>query len=405
MNAEERLFAGRAWEDFCDTLKEAGRIVNRFGPDEIDRLDKAEWYRFLSRVTRSALERFAENCEPERPRLRDTVWRQAINFQSPDQDHLLAEFVDGRHDYVIRGNRGGLPYFVIASWRAPQPLHPGESDWAAKGVAGLAEFDPTALQTTGFITSDQVHFDDLGNFEIAVAKTRPEGALDWLPITEDCVGLLVRTLYHDRHNTVPPRFTIARTDNAEPRPIEPAEMSDALAKAGQVVLGYGELVRRWWQDNLAQRPNRIRFDRAVYLSNGGVPDRHHGFGTWECGPDEALVIDFLPTPCTYWIFQLCSIWQENLDNYEDGGGHVTKAKARYNADGSVRVIVADQDPGINGNWIQPFGHAHGGMSLRFIGINGEPPEVVLRRVAISDLHRSGSSVLDAIGPILSGEVA
>ena len=123
MKAEERLFAGRAWDDFCDTLKEAGRIVDRFGPDEIDRLDKAEWYRFLSRVTRSALERFAENCEPERPRLRDTVWRQAINFQSPDQDHLLAEFVDGRHDYVIRGNRGGLPYFVIASWRAPQPLH------------------------------------------------------------------------------------------------------------------------------------------------------------------------------------------------------------------------------------------------------------------------------------------
>ena len=64
-------------------------------------------------------ERFIENSEPERPRLRDTPWRQGINFQSPDQDHLLCEFIDGTHDYVIEGTLGTIPYFVIASWSAP----------------------------------------------------------------------------------------------------------------------------------------------------------------------------------------------------------------------------------------------------------------------------------------------
>lgn len=404
MSGRDRLLSGAAWDDFCEQLKAAGRIVERFG-DEASELDRAEWYRFLARLTRNGLERFAENCEPERPRLRETPWRQSINFQSPDQDHLLAEFVDGSNDYTIRGNRGGLPYFVIASWRAPQPAHPGERAWGGEGVTGLAAFDPTALQTTGFITSDQVHFDGEGNFAIAVGQERPAGATDWLPITPDCVGLLVRTLYHDRAATVPPVFTVERADRPSPRPVRAAEVSDALAKAGQVVLGYGELVRRWWQDNLAERPNRIRFDRAVYLSNGGVPDRQHGFGTWHCGADEALVIDFSPGPCAYWIFQLCSIWQENLDNYEDGDGFVTKFTSAYGSNGSVRVIVCEGDPGIAGNRISPFGHGHGGMSLRLIGTEDEPPAVTLRRLPLALLRDQGEVALDAVLPIISGEVA
>ncbi|MBS0255302.1 MAG: hypothetical protein JSS36_08865 [Proteobacteria bacterium] len=406
MSAERRLLEGRAWDDFCEQLKAAGRVVEAFG-DEVDPLDRAEWYRFMARLARNGLERFAENCEPERPRLRDTPWRQSINFQSPDQDHLLAEFVDGAHDYVIRGNRGGLPYFVIASWRAPQPADCGARDWAPVGVAGLAEFDPTALQTTGFITADQVHFDAAGNFTVHVGQTRPEGAVDFLPITPDCVGLLVRTLYHRRVETAPPSFTIQRADQPRPRPVTPADMAAALAKAGQVALGYAELVRRWWQDNLARRPNRIRFDRAVYLSNGGVPDRHHGFGTWQCAADEALVIDFTPSACNYWIFQLCSIWQENLDTYEDGGGHVTKYRCSHRADGSVRIVIAESAPPVAGNFIATFGHRHGGMSLRLIGLEAgaEPPQVALRRVPLAALAAQGEAALDAVPPVISGEVA
>lgn len=406
MEARERLLSGAAWDEFCDQLKLAGRIVGRFG-DEVDELDRAEWYRFLARLTRNGLERFLENCEPERPRLRDVPWRQSINFQSPDQDHLLAEFVDGSHDYVITGNRGGLPYFVIASWNSAQPVHPGDRDWTAEGIDGLKTFDPTAYQTTGFITSDQVHFDPQGNFTIAVSQQRIAGIADWLPIQPECVGLLVRTLYHDRADTAPPQFAIRRLDGARPRAVSPGEVADGLAKAAQTVLGYGELVRRWWQDNLAQRPNRIRFDRAVYLSNGGVPDRHHGFGTWQCEAHEALVIDFRPSRCSYWIFQLCSIWQENLDNYEDGQGYVTKYTCRLQDDGLVRVVIASEDPGIGGNHVSPFDHVHGGMSLRFIGLEAgaEPPQVSLRRVPLADLKARGAAALDGMEPVVSGEVA
>jgi hypothetical protein len=401
--AAERLLSGRAWDDFCEQVRLAGHMVDRFG-DTADALDRAEWYRFVTRLMRNGFERFMENCEPERPRLRDAPWRQGINFQSPDQDHLLAEFTDGSLAYRVRGNRGGVPYFVMAAWSARQPPDLAAHDWAGLGTAGLQQFDPAMLRTTGFLPSEAIHFDAEGNFEVIVSRDKPEGAVDWLPITADCVGILVRVVYHRRELTVPPTMAIERLDGADPRPLSPAEAAAGLAKSAQLVLGYAELVRSWWQDNLGKRPNRIRFSRAVYLSNGGVPDRHHGFGTWECNPDEALVVEFTPVPCDYWILQLCNIWQENLDCYEDGDGYVQKYRARHQADGTVRIVVCEQDPGIGGNHIRPCGHVHGGWSLRFIRTSGEPPPVRVYRVPLAALREHGEAALAAVEPIVSGEI-
>lgn len=401
--AARRTLSGRAFADMLAVVQEAGRMVDRFG-DAVDDLDRAEWYRFVTRLMRNGFERFVENCEEDRPRLRDVPWRQSINFQSPDQDHFLAEFIDGSHDYLIRGNRGTVPYFVIGAWRATQPRHPGGRDWAPDGLEGLKSFDPAQLRTTGFLQSDTVHFDRDGNFEIVVSQKKPEDGRDWLPITADCVGLLVRTVYHLREETDPATFTLARLDGTPPRPVTPADVADGLAKTGQIVLSYAELVRSWWQDNLAQRPNHIRFSRAVYLSNGGVPDRHHGFGTWECAADEALVIEFVPIEADYWIFQLCNIWQENLDNYEEGDGYVQKYRARLLSDGRARIIICASDPGLPGNRIDPWGHRHGGMSLRFIKTESRPPAVHLWRVKVALLRDEGEGALRPENAIVSGEV-
>jgi len=54
---------GSAWERFCDTLKMAGMVVMRdSAPDSA--LDRAEGYRYLSRLTRAGLEAFVERADP-----------------------------------------------------------------------------------------------------------------------------------------------------------------------------------------------------------------------------------------------------------------------------------------------------------------------------------------------------
>ena len=398
--AGRRLLSGEAWEDFCETLKVAGRIVDQFEDEPTD-LDRAEWYRFLTRMARNGFERFVENCEPERPRLRDAPWRQSINVQCPDQDHLMCEFEGGAHDYRIIGNRGTLPYFVIAAWTAPQPDDLGARDWATRGVAGLAEFDPTNLTTTSFLHSGEIDFDDAGNFEVIVGgEPRPR---NWLPLAEDSVGILVRTVHHDRAAETPPVLRIERLDGPEPRPVRAEEVSAGLAKAGQVVLGYAELVRSWWQTDLSKRPNEIVFSEATYLSNGGVSDRLHGFGSWQKPSSDALVVQFRPPECEYWILQVCNLWQENLDVYEDGQGYLTRFTASYEPDGSVRVVIADRNPGAGGNWIDSFRHTAGVWSLRLIQTQGAPA-LTIHRLPLSQLRAEGFSCLNGMAAIESGQV-
>ena len=398
-DARQRLLSGRAWDDFCESLRLAGHAIERWG-DVPSELDRAEWYRFLTRVARNGMERFVENCEPDRPRLRDAPWRQSINVQCPDQDHLLSEFVDGSHEYRIVGHRGTVPYFVIAAWSAAQPADLGARDWAPRGAEGLKEFDPATLRTTAFLPSEKIRFAPGGSFEIVLSQKPHPG--NWLELRPDSVGVLVRTVHHHRAQEQAPQMRIERLDGATPRPIRPEEMSAGLAKTGQVVLGYAELVRAWWQDNLGQRPNQLRFSRATYLSNGGVPDRHFAFGTWRKPASDALVVEFRPPECEYWIFQLCNLWQENLDNYEDGQGYVTKFTVRPERDGRVRVVVAEEDPGIGGNWVDSFDHTAGIMGLRLIK-TAETCPVTTHLVPLARLRAEGWACLTRETALQSGE--
>lgn len=399
--ARERLVRGEAWDDFCDTLKVAGRVIDAFGDEPSDQ-ERAEWFRFLSRMVRNGFERMIENCEPDRPRLRDAPWRQSINVQSPDQDHLMCEFVNGEHEYRITGHRGTIPYFIMATWSAPQPRDLGSRDWAAQGVAGLKEFDPTNLTTTSFLSSRDIDFDADGHFEVILSQNPPER--NGLAIDPATTGILIRTVFSDRSTVEPPTMEISRLDDVKPRPIEPAEMSEGLAKAGQIVLGYAELVRAWWLDNLSKRPNTIDFSEATYLSNGGVLDRLHGFGGWLKPAGEALVVRFTPNECELWILQICNRWQENLDVYEDGQGYITKFTANYEEDGSILAILADRDPGIGGNWIDTFQHEAGVFSLRLIQTEGGP-DVSIYPVTLTALESAGISALDGVVPVESGGIS
>jgi hypothetical protein len=393
-----RLREGRAWQDFCATMALAGRAIDDF-PDASD-LERAEWYRFLTRLVRNGCERFVENCEPNRPRMRDTPWRTTINVQSPDQDHFLAEFDEAR-EYRVSGNRGTIPYFVLAVWSARQPADLAARDWAANGFAGLDEFDPALLQTTAHISSDEIHFDEDGSFTVRLSQTEAGG--DWLPLRDDSVGLLLRTVHHRRDEEVMPTFTIERLDGVAPAPVRAKDVSAGLAKTAQFALGYARLVRSWWHDNFAARPNDLRYSRATYLSNGGVPDRHFAFGSWQKPRNLALILQFTPPECEHWIFQLCNIWHENLDNYEDGQGYVTKFTATAEPSGLVRIVIADRDPGIGGNWIDSYEHTRGLMGLRLIKTTAPPP-VTAYLVPIEALRASGWDALRAVPAIQTGEV-
>ncbi|MBS0474238.1 MAG: DUF1214 domain-containing protein [Proteobacteria bacterium] len=401
--ASQRLVSGQAWDDFCDTLKLAGRHIAAIdGP--LSDLDRAEWYRFMTRLTRSSMERLIENAEPTRPRLRDMVWRQSINVQTVDQDHLMCQF-DTARDYRITGTRGTIPYFVMALCTCPAPATPGAEDWAPQGLGGLTRFDPSNLKTTGFLHSGQMQVAPDGSFEVILAQSDPGPGHNWLRLTPETNCILIRLVWSDRTREEAPAMTIARLDAAAPEPVTPALIANGLAWTAQAVLGYAELVRNWWQGgqgNFAAQLNRLDYSRAQYLSNGGVPDRHVAFGGWEKATDEALVLEFVPPPCEYWNFQLCNVWQENLDTFEDGNGWINNTRHTAEADGTVRVIIAEHDPGLSGNWLNSYGHERGIWGLRFVQTQATAP-VRLWRLPLAELEARGLAALDPTTVVETGQ--
>lgn len=401
--AKQRLLSGQAWDDYCDTLKAAGRHINQVnGP--LSELDIAEWYRFVSRLARSSLERLLENGEPTRPRLRDMVWRQSINVQTVDQDHLMAQF-DAARDYIIRGTRGTIPYFVMAALTCPNPDNPGAEDWAQQGMEGLKRFDPSNLKTSSFLHTHGLKVEADGSFEIILSQNNPGEGKNWLKLEPDSNCILVRLVWSNRETETAPNLTIERTDGAAPVPTSPELVANGLAWSSQAVLGYAELVRNWWQGNqgnFSAKLNRLDYSRAQYLSNGGVPDRHVAFGGWTKGLDEVLVIEFTPPKCDYWNVQLCNIWQENLDTFEDGNGWINNSRHVVEADGKVRVFISERDPNLGGNWLNSFGHERGIWALRLV-MTEETAPVDLWHMPLAQLEAEGLAALTPETAVKTGQ--
>src|SRR5207245_3026567 len=126
-----------------------------------------------------------------------------------------------------------------------------------------------------------------------------------------------------------------------------------------------------WARGFAPHTNQLpRFDRELARAAGGVPHIVYYHSYWQLLPDQMLVIEVTPPDCDYWNFQLNNHWMESLD-YRYFPVSINKHTARLQPDGSVRVVVAHEDPGV-ANWIDTCGHDRGTMCWRWVRANQHP---------------------------------
>jgi hypothetical protein len=74
---------------------------------------------------------------------------------------------------------------------------------------------------------------------------------------------------------------------------------------------------------------------------------------------------------------------ESLD-YRYSQIHLNKHSAHYEPDGSVRIVIASEDPGIE-NWLTTAGHRCGVITLRWVS-SVENPQPVTRLVKRRELR-------------------
>jgi len=145
------------------------------------------------------------------------------------------------------------------------------------------------------------------------------------------------------------------------------------------------LINKDWAQGFQKHVNQLpRFDDKTSLAAHGDPNIVYYHSYWRLEPDEALVVEFTPPVCDYWNFQLNNHWMESLD-YEHHRIAINKHEAATRADGSVRLVVAHDDPGVE-NWLETVGHQAGTMCFRWIRAEVHP-QPLTRVVKLAELEQ------------------
>ncbi len=351
--AEKRILDGRIWDDFCDRLKRAGELVrHETAPQDV--ANQALGYRFLTRILRAGLESRVDYADPQYPaffRLADET-KKILN-DNPDNYYQNC-IIDPRFDYRLSGTRGTVRWFSIG----------------VKGGAG----SPGAMTSTGEIDSSQIEFDADGSFEIIASRERQPG--NWLPMTNESGNIVVRQTFGDRKKERRAELAIEclnpeRRDNN----LDPVSLEDQLQGALAFLEGTVKLGLLWTDDYKTRTLNALPLhDQEILRAAGGDPTIAYYQSHWELAPDEALVVTFSDIPeCQTWNIQLSNFWMESLEHrFFDIS--VNKFTARYEDDGTARVVIAREDPGDPcRNWLNTLGHSEGGLLARIIGASSDPP--------------------------------
>ncbi|BBZ41798.1 hypothetical protein [Mycobacterium conspicuum] len=258
--------------------------------------------------------------------------------------------VHANHEYVVTGRRGTT------------------TDLSFQLLGG--EY------TDDNVPASQAAFDDR---ELDIA---PDGSFEWRVRPTSNGQLVMREVYGD-WSAQRGTLAIARTDTAgtAPPPLTRALIEKRYATAGK------QLVQRvktwlqfpqWFYDNLP-----VNTMVPPRLTPGGLATQYSSVGHWDLRPDQALLITIPVSDAPYLGFQLGSLWYISLD-YINHQTSLNNTQAQADPDGKVRIVVADQNPGVT-NWVETLGHKRGYLQFRWQRVSRELTDADGPTVELVDL--------------------
>jgi hypothetical protein len=359
--ASERIVSGKAWDEFCDTLKAAGASLNFPGTPK-DPFNQAEGYRYLSRLTRAGLEAFVEHADPKAPFLHRVAHETVkLGADNPDNYYQTA-CISGESEYRISGDRNSVHYLGFGT----QIGHYGQG---------------AGMPPSGYLEGSELEIEEDGTFTVTISRHKQDK--NWLPMVKESGTLIVRQTFLDRETETPANLRIECIGAANvPSSLTPQMLDEGLKSASTLVAGASLLFAKWARDFKKHSNELPLFDPEVSNAAGGDPNIIYYHSHWALAPDEALVIDAIPPQCEHWNFQLNNYWMESLD-YRHFTIHTNKHLASYRPDGSVRIVVAHQDPDVP-NWINTVDHESGTMCFRWLRASA-CPQPQTRVVKLADV--------------------
>ncbi|CAM3570651.1 hypothetical protein MYCO108962_25760 [Mycobacterium colombiense] len=232
--------------------------------------------------------------------------------------------------------------------------------------------------TDDFVPVSQAAFDDR---ELEIA---PDGSFEWRVRPTSPGQLVIREVYGD-WSAQRGTLAIARTDTAgtAPPPLTRQLIEKRYATAAKQLV---QRVKTW-----LQFPQWFYLDLPVNtmvpprLTPGGLATQYSSVGHFDLRPDQAMVITIPVSDAPYLGFQLGSLWYISLD-YINHQTSLNNTQAQADPDGKVRIVVADQNPGVT-NWVETLGHRRGFLQFRWQRVSRELTDADGPTVEVVDIDK------------------
>jgi hypothetical protein len=347
-----RLVHGSAWRAWCERLAAVGDSILAEGRPDTPR-DRAEGYRWLTRLVVHALRQEVEAGDPLHPHLMgyetpDAQW----GGPNPDNLYLRAAVAPGE-SYRVWGDVRGVRQAIFS-------LHEGDMQLGELGV-----WSETSL--------DALHVGDDGRLEILVSAERPDdqAATNWMPMHPKARLLTVRVYQSDWERDAAPLFHIERVGaRGVPRPAPgPAALARALDRAASWV----EASAAFWPRYTAEGRKRAEPNVPMPPARppGGAADIRYGACFWELAPGEGLLLECERPDADYFGFTLHTLgWLESGD-FAERQTSLNDQQLHADPDGRLRIVLAGADPGVP-NWLDTEGRAAGMLVYRYVWTRSEP---------------------------------
>ena len=346
-----------AWATFCERLRVAGEQVFK-DANPPNPMQRADGFRFLTQNLGQSFDLALETRDAAYPLLHPfcTPTRK-LGSDAADMAYHQA-WIDGGHAYRVSGARGSAR-FLNFTLQGPRPATQPGTGWPSL-------HEPFGDIPEANLFGHQLVTDSDGHFELFIGGER-RGA-NWLPTTPGTRKLFVRQGF-DAWNETPARLTIERLGMDAPRPLPtPETLIESMAWAGDFVAG----LMRDWPDHPHRYSggivdpaclNAFPPERVADSAQDTKRGRLAAHLCWALAPDETLLVEF-DASSDFWMVSLGGAFMNSFD-YLYRSVSFTPARARVDADGKVRLVLAHTDPGYH-NWLDTQGFAAGNLTWRLL---------------------------------------
>lgn len=344
----------RTWDEFCDRLKEAGRIPlgGKVPPHEVDR---TAGFRLLARNISLALQFQYENNDPLHPEL--LHYFDPLRKQGGDNTDALyvgAE-INGTEIYRISGQRGSAQYFAVTT------VNRGDTPWGG-GVVQTLFGDELDVRADGY-------------FELWIGPEARRGEMphgcNFIRTSPETFRITFRQFFADWENEQPMRARIDRISGDYPPPeLSAQRFSDGLLSSVQWI---HDSVNYWARMIELWKARRNEFLAYRQLENNPLdftPGGEPLICYWQLPKDEALIVRVRPPQAQYWAVEFGNYWWETMD-YRYRMSSTNCHYAQLEDDGELILVVSHDDPGLP-NWLDPSGFAEGYVTFRWIRADHYP---------------------------------